>query len=180
MLIERENSCLLLVDVQERLLGSIHEWQGLLDRLVWMVSVAQRLGVPILACEQYPKGLGPTHAALRDLLPPGAAVAKDDFSCVAAGCFAGFASAARRQWVVCGIESHVCVLQSAIDLRGQGHEVFLVADAVGSRNPSDRELALARMRQHGIEIVSREMVVFEWLRRAGSDEFRTMVAEFLR
>lgn len=90
------------------------------------------------------------------------------------------ASAGRRQLVLCGIESHVCVLQTALDLRALGRDVFVVADAVGSRHPSDRQLALERMRQQRIEIVSREMVAFEWLRRADTAEFRQISKEFLR
>jgi nicotinamidase-related amidase len=180
VLIDRDSSSLLLIDVQDRLLGTIYEWQRLLDQLVWLVSVAKKLHVPVLASEQYAKGLGPTHAALRNLLPESAVVDKLHFSCVAAQCFDGMSGAERRQIVICGIESHVCVQQTALDLRRQGREVFVVADAVGSRNPGDRDLALARMRGHGIEIVSREMVVFEWLRRAGTDEFKAISTEFLR
>ena len=179
-LLDRHNSCLLLIDVQEKLLGTIHDWQRLLDRLVWLVRVARKLDVPVLTSEQYPKGLGQTHSALRTLLADATVVDKIDFSCVAAKCFDGLRGFDRQQLVICGIESHVCVQQTALELREQGREVFVVADAVGSRNPSDRELALARMRGHGIEIVSREMVVFEWLRRAGTDEFRAISAEFLR
>lgn len=82
--------------------------------------------------------------------------------------------------VVAGTESHVCVLQTVLDLLGQGRQVFVVAEAVGSRRTSDKELALARMRAHGAEIVSREMVAFEWLRQAGSEEFRAISREFLR
>lgn len=180
MLLDRDNSSLLLIDVQDRLLGTIHEWQRLLDRLVWLVRAAQRLQIPLLVSEQYPKGLGPTHVALRSLVPDGAVVDKVHFSCVAAGCFDGMNGAERRQQVICGIESHVCVLQTALDLRQPVHEVFVVGDAVGSRNPADRDLALARLRGQGVEIVSREMVVFEWLRRAGTEEFKAISSEFLR
>jgi nicotinamidase-related amidase len=179
-MLKRDQSSLLLIDVQDRLLGTIHQWQTLLDRLVWLVRIAQKMGVPVLACEQYPKGLGPTHAALRTLIPDTSVVDKLHFSGVAAKCFHGMNGADRRQMVICGIEAHVCVLQTALDLHEQGTEVFVVADAVGSRNPVDRDLALARLRSHGIEIVSREMVVFEWLRRSGTDEFKAISVEFLR
>jgi nicotinamidase-related amidase len=180
MLLDREHSSLLVIDVQERLLPAIHDWQRLLDNQIWLVRVAQRLGVPVLASEQYPRGLGPTHGALRQLLHEGVIADKLHFSCVAADCLDGLNGVDRRQTVVCGIEAHVCVLQTALELRWQGKEVFVVADAVGSRDPHNRDLALARMRQHGIEIVSREMVAFEWLKRAGTDEFRQISREFLR
>ena len=180
MLIHRDTSALLIVDIQERLLTHIDGWQSVLENAQWLVRVAQRLGVPVMASEQYPKGLGHTHAELKALLPAGAIAEKQHFSCVEAGCLAGLPGDDRRQVVMAGIESHVCVLQTALELRWQGREVFVVAQAVGSRRHADKELALARMRTHSVEIVSREMVAFEWLGRAGSDEFRTVSAECLR
>lgn len=180
MLLDRDNSSLLVVDVQERLLPAIHDWQRLLDNVIWLVRVAQRLGVPVLASEQYPKGLGATHPELRALFAEEAIAEKLHFSCVADACLDGLPGADRRQIVVCGTEAHVCVLQTSLDLRRQGKDVFVVADAVASRDPQNRDLALARMRDHGIQVVSREMVAFEWLARAGTDEFRRVNAEFLR
>lgn len=179
-LIDRAASSLLVVDVQSRLLPHIHDWQRLLDNVLWLVRVAQRLGVPVAATEQYPKGLGHTHADLLELIPAAAVAQKLHFSCAAAGCLPGLPGGERSQVVVCGIESHVCVLQTVLGLREQGREVFVVADAVSSRRPEDRELALARMRGCGAQIVSREMAAFEWLHQAGTDEFRAVSGEFLR
>lgn len=180
MLIDRDQSMLLLVDVQERLLPAMHEAQRVLDNTVWLTRLAQRLGVPVAASEQYPRGLGHTHADLRGLLAAEAIAEKLHFSCAAAQCLGRLPGAERRQVLLCGIESHVCVLQTAVELRERGKDVFLVADAVSSRNPADKELALARMRGHGVDIVSREMVAFEWLRQAGTDEFREISSNFLR
>jgi len=180
MLIDANNSALLVVDVQERLLPAIDDWQRVLDNVIWLVRVARRVGVPLFASEQYPKGLGPTHPDLLAELPAGAVAEKMHFSCVGAQCLGEFASGGRRQAVVCGMETHVCVLQTVIDLRVQGYDVFVVADAVGSRRESDKALALARMRDHGIQIVSREMVAFEWLRIAGTPLFREISREYLR
>ena len=180
MLIARAKSVLLVVDIQERLLPHIHEGQAVLDNAVWLVKVAQRLGVPVMVSEQYPKGIGPTVAVLRGLTSPEHVAEKLHFSCVASKCLERLPGAERPQVVVAGTESHVCVLQTVLDLRGQGKEVFVVADAVGSRRPSDRELAMARMRAHGAEIVSREMVAFEWLKQAGTEEFRLVSREFLK
>ncbi len=180
MLMNRDQSVLLVVDLQERLLPHIHEAQAVLDNAVWLVKVAQRFGVPVMLSEQYPKGIGHTVAVLRGLTFPEAVAEKLHFSCVAAKCFDGLSGSERPQVVVAGTESHVCVLQTVLDLRGQGKEVFVVAEAVGSRRPSDKELVLARMRSHGVHIVSREMVAFEWLRQAGSDEFREISREFLK
>ena len=180
MLMNRDQSALLVIDIQERLLPHIHEGQAVLDNAVWLVKLAQRLGVPVMVSEQYPKGIGHTVAVLRGLTLPEAVAEKLHFSCVAAKCLDGLSGSERLQVVVAGTESHVCVLQTVLDLRAQGKEVFVVAEAVGSRKPSDKELALARMRSHGIHIVSREMVAFEWLRQAGSDEFREISREFLK
>lgn len=180
MLMDADNCVLLVVDVQERLLPHIEGWQRVLESAVWLVGVAGRVGVPVAATEQYPKGIGPTHADIKALLPTGAIGEKMDFSCVSAGCLPPLPGADRRQWVVCGIESHVCVLQTVLQLRQEGKEVFVVEDAVGSRRASDKALALERMRRHGIDVVSREMVAFEWLKRAGSDLFRGVSRDFLR
>lgn len=180
MLMDRNKSALLVVDVQERLLPHIHDWQRLLDNVIWLVRLAQRMEVPIAASEQYTKGLGRSHPALRSQLPDDAIAEKLHFSCVAGRCLDSLPGSGRAQVVVAGIESHVCVLQTALDLAGAGKQVFVVADAVASRDPANRELALARMRDHGVQIVSREMVAFEWLHQAGSDLFREVSKAFLR
>lgn len=180
MLMNRDQSVLLVVDIQERLLPHINEGQAVLDNAVWLVKVAQRLGVPVMVSEQYPKGIGPTVAVLRGLTFPEGVAEKLHFSCVAAKCLDRLPGCERPQVVVAGTESHVCVLQTVLDLRAQGREVFVVADAVGSRRPSDKALALERMRSHGVQIVSREMVAFEWLKQAGTDEFRSISREFLK
>lgn len=180
MLMDRNQSAVVVVDMQGTLLTLTHDWQRVLDRCMWLVQVARRLGVPVAATEQYPRGLGGTQPDLRALLDDAAVAEKTHFSCVAAGCLPGLPGGDRRQVVLCGIESHVCVMQTALDLRWQGKEVFVVADAVSSRNAADIELAKARMRSHGVEIVSAEMAAFEWLRQAGNDDFRAISREFLR
>lgn len=180
MLMDRDNCALLIVDLQERLLRHIDGWQRVLENTLWLTRLAQRLGVPVMASEQYPRGLGPTHPELATLVPRQAIAEKTHFSCAAAQCLPGLPGSERRQLVICGIEAHVCVLQSALELHWDGKTVFVVAEAVGSRRPADRDLALARMRGHGVEIVSREMAAFEWLKQAGSEEFREVSANFLR
>lgn len=180
MLMNAEQSVLLVVDVQERLLPHINEWQRVRENVAWLVQVAKKIGVPVMATEQYPKGLGHTDPDLAALLPAGAMAEKIHFSCVADGCLTGLLGHDRRQVVVCGTESHVCVLQTVLELRWLGKDVFVAADAVGSRNPADKALALERMRQHGVEVVSREMVAFEWLGKAGTPLFREVSKEFLR
>jgi len=180
MLIDARNSALLVVDVQGRLVPAVAGWQALLDHVIWLIRVARRLEVPVLACEQYPKGLGPTHPAVAAELPAGCIASKLHFSAVAGACHGLDQAGGRGQYVVCGMETHVCVLQTVIELLAGGKQVFVVDEAVGSRRDSDKALALARMRDAGAAIVSREMVAFEWLRRADSDVFREVSRTFLR
>jgi nicotinamidase-related amidase len=180
MLIRAERSTLLIVDVQEKLLPHMHDAEQLLKSCLWLVQVARRMEVPMLASEQYPQGLGPTVAPLREALGAGPVVAKLSFSCAAEPGFMELQALARPQVVVAGIESHVCVLQTALELCALGKQVFVVADAVSSRTPANRELALSRMREDGVRVVSREMVAFEWLQRAGTPLFREVNRQFLR
>lgn len=181
MLMRTETSCLLVVDFQERLMPAIHDPDHIIANAVWLIQIAQRLGVPVLASEQYPQGLGHTVAAIRNLLPAAAFMEKLHFSCAAEReCMRRIDALNREQIVVIGAEAHVCVLQTALGLRASNKEVYLVADAVSSRSPRDVELALERMRAEGVRIVSREMAVFEWLHQAGDDRFRAISREFLR
>ncbi len=180
MLIDAHNSSLLVVDVQGKLVPAITGWQTLLDQIIWLIRVARRMEVPVLACEQYPQGLGPTHPAVAAELPEGCIASKLHFSAVAGACHALDQSGGTAQYIVCGMETHVCVLQTVMELLAGGKQVFVVQEAVGSRRESDKSLALARMRDGGASIVSREMVAFEWLRRANSELFRDISRNFLR
>ncbi len=181
MLLKAETSCLLVVDFQERLMPAIHDAAQILENAIWLLKIAQRLHVPVLATEQYPQGLGHTVSAIRTLLAADAFVEKVHFSAAAEhGCMRRIDQLEREQIVVIGSEAHVCVLQTALGLRAAGKEVYLVADAVGSRALFNVELAIARLRAEGVRIVSREMVAFEWLQRAATEQFRAISREFLR
>ena len=180
MLIDARDSTLLVVDVQGKLVPAIAGWQNLLDQVVWLIRVARKLEIPVMACEQYPQGLGPTHPAVAAELPDGCTAGKLHFSAVAGACHGLDQAGGPGQYVICGMETHVCVLQTVMELLAGGKQVFVVEEAVGSRRESDKALALARMRQAGASIVSREMVAFEWLRRADSDVFREVSKAFLR
>lgn len=180
MLIKAGHALLLLIDLQERLAPAIRDIDAVLRHNLWLVAVAQRLGVPVAATVQYPAGLGPMVPELTARIPAADVVEKIHFSAVADGCLEVLPGFSRRQVVLTGTEAHVCVLQTALGLLELGKEVFVVAEAVGSRRPEDRELALERLRQAGCRIVSREMVAFEWLHKAGSDVFREISREYLR
>lgn len=181
MLIDRNNSALLVIDVQERLLGPVHESAALVRNCEWLVKLAQLLDVPVIASEQYPQGLGATTAALQALLDPERIYGKTIFSCTAAeNCAQAFAELDREQFILCGMEAHVCVLQTAFGLQAAGKQVYVVADAISSRSPQDRDLAIQRMAAAGMHIVTKEMVGFEWVRRSDMPQFKTFSKEFLR
>jgi nicotinamidase-related amidase len=180
MLIDVHRSLLLVVDVQEKVMPAMGDHDRLTANVTWLVRAAQRLGVPVAATEHCAKSLGPTVATIRSLLPPDAIGAKGHFSAVAAKCLPALPGADRPQVVMAGIEAHVGLLQTALELMEEGKEVYVVADCVGSRRDADRDLALARVRQDGARIVSREMVVYEWLGEAGTPLFKEISREFLR
>lgn len=182
MLMNCDKSVLLIVDVQERLAPAIHDGERISAHCVWLSDLAARIGVPVVVTEHFPDKIGATVPALRDASVRAAArvVSKTHFSAQADGCLDGTEVERRRQVIVCGMEAHVCVQQTALDLRWAGKEVFIVAEACGSREPAQRDLAFARMRGHGIEVVSGEMVAFEWLQRGGTDLFRAVHKDFIR
>ncbi|MBL8930813.1 MAG: isochorismatase family protein [Kineosporiaceae bacterium] len=170
----------MLIDLQQRLQPAIDGASEVLASSIWLTHLAQRLRVPVVCTEQYPRGLGPTVPELRALLPDDCMVEKIHFSAVAEEGMTQVAGGRRPQVVVAGTEAHVCVLQTVLDLLSAGRSVFVVEEAIGSRRSSDKALAIARMRHHGADIVSREMVAFEWLRRAGTDTFREISRAFIR
>ena len=180
MLMRAATSTLLVIDIQERLCPALPEAQALVEHSAWLVQVAQRLAVPVLVTEQYPKGLGSTVAALQEHLQGAAVVEKLSFSAAADDALFAQPGGERQQFVVCGAETHVCVLQTVFDLLARGRQVFVVEEAVASRTSANKALALARMRQAGAMIVSREMVAFEWLQRAGTEQFRDLSKTFIR
>ena len=176
MLIDVRDSCLIVVDVQERLAPAIADHERLICRCTVILQAARRLEVPLLASEHCPQGLGPTIAALASELGPEHRIEKRHFSCLAEPEFRGRLDRfGCKQAVLCGAETHVCVLQTALDLQAAGTQVFLVADATGSRDPRDRDVALARLAQAGGVVVTTEMVVFEWLRRADTPAFKDLL-----
>ena len=170
MLLAAEGAVLLLIDLQERLVPVIHDGETMVARAVRLAEAAQLLDVPVCATEQYPAGLGPTVAALAPY--PQAVLAKTTFSAAGDPGFAGLLPARSGEIVVAGVEAHVCVLQTVLDLLAAGRRVAWAADATGSRDPADRTAAIDRARQHGAEIVTSEMVLFEWLRDARHPRFR--------
>ena len=177
MLIDVDLSCLLVVDIQSRLASAIHGCERVIANSGILMRAAARLGVPVLVSEQYPKGLGATVAELDPVMPAGGVLEKVHFSCMADADYAErMHGNGRGQAVVAGIEAHVCVLQTCMELLDEGYAVFVVADATSSRTPENATAALDRLACAGAQVVSTEMVVFEWLRLAGTPEFKELSA----
>jgi nicotinamidase-related amidase len=177
MLLERAKSQVLLVDMQERLVPAIAGAAELIAACRVLLQAAAGLGLPLTVSEQYPKGLGPTVEALADLAPPARRFAKLEFSCCAnPGLREQLSQAGRGQVVLAGVEAHVCVLQTALELLDAGYAVHVVTDAVASRRAESRAVALDRLARAGATPVTVEMVLFEWLRSAAAPEFRAISA----
>jgi nicotinamidase-related amidase len=180
-LAEVARSRLLLVDLQARLAPHVADGDEVVRQCQNLLDGARILGVPVLASEHYPEGLGPTVPSLRQHLADGEVLRKDHFSCIAEPALRPrLLGDHRRTLVVAGMEAHVCVMQSALEAAAQGLRVLLVADAVGSRRAADREFALRRMAGAGISLVSREMILFEWCRQGGTATFRELHRRCLR
>ncbi len=176
MIMRPANTGVLLVDMQERLLAVVPDGK----RITWncrrLLDGAQVLGVHLAATEQNPEKLGPTAPELTERLwgPP---LAKLAFSCGECGViFSAWQAEGRDRVLLCGIETHVCVQQTALDLLAAGYHVFVAADAVGARAAIDHEVALRRLESTGAVITTTEAALFEWCGAAGSDKFRMISA----
>ncbi|CEG56415.1 hydrolase [Legionella fallonii] len=181
MLLNKEDSVLLLVDVQEKLAPAVWNYDAFIARCEWLLKLAQRMDVPVLVSEQYPKGLGPTVEQLRTYFDQEQCIEKVHFSCMQQPDYARrLRELNKNQLIVIGIEAHVCVLQTAMEMKSLGFDVYVVADAVSSRNNNDCKYALKRMKQEGIQLITAEMIFFEWLRHAGTPEFKALSKEFLQ
>ncbi|HZP39032.1 MAG TPA: hydrolase [Methylomirabilota bacterium] len=178
MALVREQSALVVIDVQERLfpaMDSDHR-EEVMRNLKVLAAAAQRLELPTLATEQYPKGLGHTLPEMKAALPTGLEpIEKVAFSCWAVESFrTRLASTGKRQILLGGIEAHVCVLMSALDLLAAGYGVHVVADAVTSRTQANWRLAMDYLRQAGAVVTTTETALFQLLGQADSDTFREL------
>ena len=171
-----ENTCLVIIDVQEKLLPVMAEPERVVKNTAVLIQVAQALNIPILWCQQVPKALGPTVEELSSLLAGVAPINKSSFSCCGEEQFIEQIDALKSQTVIlCGIESHVCVFQTAMDLIQKGLGVHTVSDAISSRTQENKTIGLNRMAKEGAVISSTEMLLFELLRDAKHEKFRELV-----
>jgi nicotinamidase-related amidase len=174
-LMNREDSVLLVIDVQETLIKLIADRKRIIWNVRRLLDAAKVLGVPIAATEQYPERLSPTVPELKERI--GHAPDKLSFSaCVCGDIFERWKADDRSRVLICGIETHVCVLQSALDLAANGFEVYVAVDAVGARYSVDHEIALRRMESAGVVLTTTETAFFEWCRTAEAPEFKQISA----
>ena len=173
----RPKAGLLVIDIQDKLLPAIFEKERLVRNTILLVKGAAMLQVPVFATEQYRKGLGLTVPEVASVIPGFAPIEKVTFSaCGAAGLMEAFAQRKISEVILCGMEAHVCVTQTCLDLLASELQVFVAADAVSSRTPENHRLGLERMRDAGAMIASTEMVLFELLGQAATEEFKQVLA----
>jgi nicotinamidase-related amidase len=176
-MLEAKKCCLVMVDVQERLLRVVQNPDRVVKNCGILIQIAKALDIPILWCQQYPKALGQTVTPLVELLKGGSPIDKLSFSCCGKPAFAKRLEALDFETaVLCGIESHVCVFQTAMDILHSGLKVQVIADAVGSRTEENRQIGLSRMAAAGVIISSTEMFLFELLRSAEHPKFKELAA----
>jgi nicotinamidase-related amidase len=171
-----ETSVVVVIDIQDKLLAKIPTAQALVRNVGFVLDAAAALAVPVRATEQYPKGLGPTTAEIARRLPS-TIPAKTAFSCCGAGTFLEELEMLRRPNVVLvGMETHVCVAQTALDLLHAGLHVYLPADALAARAAIDHDTALRRLEQAGAVLTTAEAVAFEWMADATHPQFKAVSA----
>ena len=175
-MLDRRHTILVVVDVQGKLAQLMHAKQALFENLKSVIRGIRALEIPILWVEQNPTGLGPTVPEIAEVLEGLEPIAKVSFSCWQNEAFArALGDAGRRQVLIAGIEAHICVYQSAMDLTAAGYEVEIVADAVSSRKPENKVLALQKLRDAGVKITSVEMALFELLEIAEGETFKNIL-----
>ncbi|MCA1959798.1 MAG: hydrolase [Desulfomonile sp.] len=171
-----EDTALVVVDMQEKLVRVMHDMETLVQSAVKLIKGAQVLGLPILWTEQNPEGLGPTIPEIAELLTDLRPVTKLSFSCCGEASFEEeLETLGREQILIAGIESHVCVYQTAADLLDMGFDVEVVSDAVASRTPENKRIGLDKCREYGASITSVETALFELIQGAEGPQFKELI-----
>ncbi|MHC4397386.1 MAG: hydrolase [Planctomycetota bacterium] len=175
-----QKCCLVVVDVQGKLAHLMHGRTGLFKNIQILIKAAKILKIPILWCQQCPEALGATVGEIAELLVDGEPINKASFSCCGAEQFnSELKKLGRRQVLLCGIETHVCIYQTASDLLEKSYEVSVIADAVSSRTLENKQIALEKMKKAGVDVSSTEMGLFELMRTAEHPQFR-QVAKLIK
>lgn len=174
-ILKRDNALLVIVDIQERLAVAMSEKDRVIINTLHLLDAAKRMDIPLLITEQYPKGLGPTVSEIKDSVQSYAPIEKITFSCCGEGFFTeAVEETGRKQIILVGMETHVCVLQTCIDLLQADYNVHVVADAICSRTDANYRTALELMRDAGAVITCTETVLFQLLVKAGTEEFKAI------
>lgn len=175
MRILQKESTAVVIDIQVKLLPHIYDGKMILQNCLKLIEGLQILSLPIIVTQQYTKGLGPTDPAIIQKFPEFNYIEKTAFSCFEEPAFKEEISLIGKQnTILCGIESHVCVLQTCLDLIDGGFKPVIVEDCVSSRNPDDKIIAIERMRQEGARITTMESILFELTRYAGNEIFKSI------
>lgn len=178
--LDRKRCVVVAIDLQEKLLPAVSGAETVVKNARILLAGARALGLPTLVTEQYPKGLGRTVPELAEAVSDAPVFEKLSFSCAGSAEFlAALRATGRTQTLLCGVETHVCVQQTVLDLLREGFVVHLAADASASRNPENRFLALERLRAEGTTVTSVESALFELLRAAGTEEFK-LISKLVR
>ena len=178
MLVDRSNASLLLIDIQERLFSKISNNQSILNHVLVILESFSKLKLPVIYTEQYPRGLGTTIPKIREYFEKSSDLTFSKFEKTTFSCFPFEENKEKKKYIktnqvlIAGIEAHICVLQTAIDLKSLGFEVFIIEDCVGSRNEQSKRLAIERAREANVSIVNLEMAVFELLRDSKHQHFK--------
>lgn len=172
-LISRDGAVLVVIDVQEKLFPSIYNGEEILKNIIRMIEFAKIINMPIILTEQYPKGLGATISEIKRIIPDIQPIEKIEFSCFGSEKFRETLKRLNaRTLIIVGIETHICIAQTAIEGAENGYRICIISDATSSRNPEDKKTAIERVGRNGVIIASTEMLIYELLRRAGTKEFR--------
>jgi len=175
MRITRENTAGLVIDIQEKLMPVMEEQEALLRNCQILIEGLQVLGVPVIVTQQYTKGLGATVEPIRSVIKDFNPIEKREFSCCDAASVTGQLKEQNiKKVIICGIESHVCVLQTAVDLKEAGYIPVVVMDCVSSRSWNSVDLASERFRHEGIMMTSCESILFELTRSSAAPEFKAI------
>lgn len=176
--IKPSDCALVVVDMQERLLPAIHESARVVAATRLLLHAAKVLEIPVIPTTQYLKGLGPTVAAVAEVLPA-APIDKMTFSCFGSPDFrVALEGAARRTLLLCGVEAHICVLQTGLDALAAGHRVHVITDATSSRSPINAALGHRRLEAAGAVLSSSEMAIYELIAVSGTPAFKAMLPHF--
>ncbi|MBX7183647.1 MAG: hydrolase [Vicinamibacteria bacterium] len=177
--LEAKDTALVVVDMQERLLPIVHEGDRVTAAVRLLLHAARTLELPVIMTTQYRKGLGPTHADVAEVAPEGTAIDKLTFSCFGSPEFkTAVAATGRHTLLLCGVEAHICVLQTGLDALASGYQVHVITDATGSRNPANAILGHRRLENAGAVLSGAEMAIYELLGASGTPAFKALLPHF--